>query len=117
MKDVPSGYSLEITAPPEQPNEPSYVYVAAYRTKQNDYFVIQGGMSADNVPALKAAADEVYTTASGLVVMFEKDTADSSGKVYVSATVSAPDGVTFMITSTLPRETVKAWAENLTPAK
>jgi hypothetical protein len=57
--------------------------------------------------------DETYTTAGGLVLHFMKEFSDPSGKQYTSAFVDAPDGVAFMINSTLPRETVKAWAEQL----
>ena len=52
-----------------------------------------------------------YTTASGLVLSFMEDASDPSGKQYVSAFVKAPDGAAFMLSSTLPRETVKEWAE------
>ncbi len=113
LKNVPEGYTLEITAPPQQPEDQPYIYVAAYRTATNDNFVIQGSYPAE-LEGLKPSANETYTTASGIVVYFIQDL-PSSGKVYVEAIAQAPDGVAFLINSTLPRETIKAWAEELVP--
>jgi len=115
LKDVPAGYSLEITAPPKQSANDPYIYVASYRTPSNDYFVIQAATPVD-VQGLMGQADEIYTTVSGLKLYFTKDLT-SSGKLYTSAIVETPDGIAFWINSTLPRETVRAWAENLVPAK
>jgi len=36
---------------------------------------------------------------------------------FTSALMEAPNGKTYAIDSTLPRDTVKAWAEELEPAK
>jgi hypothetical protein len=138
LKSVPEGYSLEISEPQIKPdsNEP-YIYIASYRTEANDYFVIQSGVgrptaaveancsivsgekscSTEQPSTANDGIDETYTTASGLVLHFEKDFADPSGKQYTSAFVKAPDGVSFLITSTLPRKTVKQWAEDLVVAK
>jgi hypothetical protein len=116
LKTIPDGFSLEITAPPKQPANEPYIYIASYRTAANDYFVIQAAGPAD-VQAMTKEADETYTTASGLVVLFIKDISDPTGKQYTSAIVEAPDGTAFMVSSTLPRDTVKAWAEDLVPAK
>jgi len=48
-----------------------------------------------------------------LVMRFMKETPDPSGRQYASALVDAPGKVAFMINSTLPREMVKTWAEQL----
>lgn len=115
LKDVPAGYTLELTAPPRQPANEPYIYIASYHTAANDYFVIQAGAAPAKVAD---QTDETYTTASGLVLHFMPDFNDpNSGGLYTSAVVEAPGGVAFMINSTLPRETVKAWAEELALVK
>jgi hypothetical protein len=122
LKTIPSGYSLEIAAPPQlSANSRMYFYIATYHNAANDYFVIQfapevPGMAAPGrtVPGMaNTTPDETYTTASGLVLQFERDNADPSGKHFTSAMVTAPDGTNFVINSSLPRKTVKAWAEEL----
>lgn len=115
LKTVPEGYTLEINAPPKQSANEPFIYIASYRTSANDYFVIQAG--TEQPRKIYKDTDETYTTASGLVLHFMKDFSDSSDKQYTSAFVEAPGGVVFMINSTLPRETVKAWAEDLAPIK
>jgi hypothetical protein len=111
LKTVPAGYSLEISAPPKQSANEPFIYIASYRTPANDYFVIQA-TDAPNVDS-----DETYTTASGLKLHFMRDITDPSGKHFITAQVEAPEGVAFTISSTLPRETVKAWSEMLVIVK
>lgn len=113
---IPAGYILEIVAPPKQPANEPFIYIASYRTADNDYFVIQAGGEQPS----KAYEGEVdtYTTAAGLRLHFLKEFEDpASGKQYTSAFVEAPGGVVFMLSSTLPRETVKTWAEGLVLVK
>lgn len=117
LKDVPAGFTLEISAPPKQPAGEPFWYIASYRTAAGDYIVIQAG----DVPQgnMADSADEVYKTASGLTVYFldERANASPGGTQYTSATVVAPDGPAFWLNSTLPREQVKALAEELVPVQ
>ena len=63
-------------------------------------------------------ADEHYTTASGLVLHFIVEPGvTASGGQFTSALVETPEGLTFAINSTLPRETIKAFAEELALVK
>ena len=111
MKTIPEGFDLELTAPPRQDNESSYVYIAAYRTPDNaDYFVIQAGGTPVLLPE---DTEEVFTTTAGLVLQFMPESATPDEKHYQYAVVKAPDGADFMISSTLPRGRVKALAEEL----
>jgi hypothetical protein len=112
LKTIPDGYSLEISAPPKQSANEPFIYIASYRTPANDYFVIQFTPGANN-----ADSDETYTTSGGLVIHFMRAITDSSGRHFIEAQVDAPDGADFMISSTLPRETVKAWSELLVVVK
>jgi hypothetical protein len=112
LKTIPAGYSLEISAPPKQPVNEPFIYIASYRTPANDYFVIQ----ATDAPT--TGSDETYTTTGGLILHFMRDVTDpSSGKRFIEVQVEAPGGVAFTISSTLPRETVKAWSEMLVIVK
>jgi hypothetical protein len=115
LRTVPDGYSLQISAPPVQSANEPYIYFAFYRTEPNGYFVIE---AAPGQAVSGFDVNETYTTASGLALYFEKDSVyPPSEKKYVSALVVAPGGATLMIKSTLPRETVKVWAEELVLAK
>ncbi len=138
LKTIPAGFNLEIEAPPKQDNETSYIYIASYRTEAGDYFVIQASGvpdaltqgTAENAQCINAdrtitpctdtpstGGKETYTTATDLQVYFLEDAVDPSGKHYQEAAVKAPDGTAFLISSTLPRERVKALAEDLVIAR
>jgi hypothetical protein len=120
LKAVPDGYALEISEPQSKrgSTEP-YTYIASYSTPNSVDFVIQSMAATESAQPSSQAGDveETYTTASGLVMYFMKESPDPSGRQYTSALVDAPDKVTFIINSTLPREMVKAWAEQLTLVK
>jgi hypothetical protein len=112
LKAIPEGYSLEISEPQIKPgsSEP-YMYIATYR-KADDYFVIQFGAGFEAKAAIQGT-DETYITPNGLVLHFMEGPKNRSDKSFASALVEAPNNVTFMISSTLPRETVKQWVESL----
>lgn len=112
LAQVPEGFALEITAPPQQQTGKDYIYIASYRNPAGDYFVIQAAPGKN-----PRDQSETYTTAAGLVLHFEKDYESPSGTHYTSAIVEAPDGTQFLLNSTLPRDTVKAWAEDLVNVK
>jgi hypothetical protein len=116
LKAIPEGYLLEISEPQIKPGstEP-YMYIATYR-KADDYFVIQSGAGFE-VKAAIQGTDETYAAANGLVLHFMEEPKNRSEKSFTSALVEAPNDVTFMITSTLPREAVKQWAEGLSIVK
>ena len=59
-------------------------------------------------------ADEHYITASGLVLHFIVESGVTpAGGQFTSALMETPEGMTFTINSTLPRERIKALAEEL----
>ena len=59
LKEIPEGFNLTITAPPRQINETSYIFIASYRNKDGDYFVIQ---STGDIPEQTSeTSDEIYT--------------------------------------------------------
>jgi hypothetical protein len=116
LETIPAGYTLEISASPKQPADQPYFFVASYRNQSDDYFVIQA-LGSKEVEFITEGATETYTTASGLVLTFMDDFKEPSGKQFTSAVLETPDGAAFLLNSTLPRETVKALAENLVLVK
>jgi hypothetical protein len=112
LQAVPDGFALEISAPPKQATGDGFIYIASYRNSVDDYFVIQS-IGPVEAKSMFTGTDPAYTTASGLVVHFQRDTTMPSGRQFTSAVVEAPSGVVFMLNSTLPADTVKAWAEKL----
>lgn len=112
LKNIPDGFTLEITASPNQPTDQSLIYVASYRTEAGDYFVIQS-IGSKEVKWMAENSDESYTTANRLVLRFMADIKDRSDKQFTSAVFETPEGEAFIINSTLSREQVKALAEDL----
>lgn len=114
LEAVPEGFSLEISVLPKQSAVEQFFYRAIY-TSRDDYFMIRtwGDKIED-----ASWADEHYTTASGLVLHFivEPGVTPSGGQ-FISALMETPEGLTFAINSTLPRETVKDLAEELVLVK
>jgi hypothetical protein len=112
LKTVPEGYSLEISEPQIKPGstEP-YMYIATYR-KADDYFVIQSGAGFEAKAAIQGT-DGTYVAANGLVLHFMDEPKNRPDKSFTSALVEAPNDVTFIVTSTLPRDMVKQWVESL----
>ena len=65
-----------------------------------------------------SGTDDHYTTASGLVLHFIIETGSTSrGGEVTSALMETPEGLTFAVNSTLPREAIKALAEELERVK
>jgi hypothetical protein len=114
LETIPDGYHLELSASPKQPADQPYFFVASYRNQSDDYFVIQA-LGSKEIEFIAEGANETYTTASGLVLSFMDDFKEPSGKQFTSAILQTPQGAAFIINSTLPRETVKDWAEDLKP--
>jgi len=115
LKTVPDGFSLEIGVLPEQPANEDFFYEARYTNQAGDHFVVQTlGKPLDD----PLQEDETYTTANGLVLHFIAQTGDTAkGEEFTSALIKAPNGKTYAIDSTLPRDQVKALAEQLVLVK
>jgi Putative zinc-finger len=134
LSAIPDGFTLEISAAPNQPEDQTFTYVATYRNEAGDYFTIQT-MGEKDPRFLSEGTDHTYITASGLTLHFLRteakrgvpSTSESSGetsssdesskKEFTAVIVETPDGTAFMINSSLPRETVEAWAEELVLVK
>jgi len=114
LKTMPDSFSLDVGALPEQLAGEQFFYEARYTNQAGDYFLIR----ALGKPVEDSRTDETYTTASGLVLHFIAQRGDSDqGGEFTSALIEAPNGKTYAIDSTLPRDQVKALAEDLTLAE
>ncbi len=115
LAQIPEGFTLEISAPPQIEPDEVFVYIASYRSPANDCFVIQ---SDGNIPVdMMATATEIYTTTRGMVLHFIDRVDDPTGRKRSVAIAVTPDNYMFWINSTLSHDTVNAWAETLTPAQ
>jgi len=115
LATTPQGFTLVIAAPSSQPKEEPVVYSINYRSPSGDYFLLTPQSRPDG--AIDATAEK-YTTASGLTLYFQKDRADPSLDKPISiATAKGPNNASFELSSNLPREQVKALAEQLVLVK
>ncbi|HKG53700.1 MAG TPA: hypothetical protein VKB04_05530, partial [Anaerolineales bacterium] len=115
LKTIPDGFSLEVSVLLKQAADEPFSYEAKYTNQAGDYFFIRTlGQPIEDT----SKADEIYTTASGVVLHFmdEAGTPTKDGES-TSAVMETPQGTTFAINSTLPREQVKALAEELVLVK
>ena len=115
LKTIPDGFSLEVAVLPNQPENEQFFYQADYTNQAGDYFILRTlGKSLED----KSWKDETYTTASGLVLHFVvQPGVPAKGGEFTSALVEAPNGKTYAIDSTLPREEIKEFAEELVLVK
>ncbi len=114
LSKTPDGFTQEITSAPNQPKDQPLTYVISYRNAGGDYFVIQSNSAPASV--MEMYNEEPFQTASGLKVSFAGNERSAGGKTYTSAAVTLPDGTTLLINSTLSRDEVKKWVEDLVPA-
>ncbi len=113
LETIPEGFSLELNALPEHPANRPFFYEATYTNQAGDYFIIR---AFDNKKLEDTSwADETYTTASGLVLYFVNQ--PSIDPKFTGGLLETPDGMTFAIDSTLPREQVRELVEQLVLVK
>jgi hypothetical protein len=111
LKAIPDGFSLEISTQSEQPANDPFVYEARYTNQAGEYFLIRalGKPLEDN-----SWNGETYTTAGGLVLHFVgQDGGDAKRVEFTRVLIEALNGKTYAIESSLPVDTVKAFAEDL----
>lgn len=117
LAPIPAGFSQEITAAPDQPKDQPFVYVVSYRNQAGDYFAIQSDLGPDSL-LQSEFNNESYQTASGLEVHFGQPMQKpKSNQQITSAIVITPDGTRLMVTSSLPRQQIKALLEDLVQPK
>lgn len=116
LQDIPEGFTLEISSSPKQPTDQPFIYIATYRNEAGDYFVIES-IGSEKVKLATQDSSESYTTTSGLKLTFLDDGKGSSDKQFTSVVVETPEGAAFIINSTLPRDAIRTFAEDLTLIK
>jgi len=111
LRSIPDAFSEEISVMPDRlTGEPVY-YIVACVSAAGDYLVLEAW---DGPRYLIELMDETYTTATGLELLFTPEgMSDLAGNPLTQAIVRAPDGTTFILRSSLPREQVQALAEDL----
>ena len=116
LNSIPDGFTLEIISAPKQPEEQPFVYIATYRNEAGDYFTIES-ISPEKAKHAPEGSTESYTSTSGLKITMMEDFKGPPEKQFTSAIVETPEGAAFIITSSLPREQMKALAETLVLVK
>jgi hypothetical protein len=112
LKTVSDGFSLEVSVLPKQPANELFFYQAGYTNKAGDYFRIR--TFGDKPLEDTSWADETYTTISGLVLYFvNQPSITTRGEEFNGGLMQAPNGKTYAIESTLSREQIKAFLEEL----
>jgi hypothetical protein len=114
LKTVPEGFTLEISAPPHQPADQTFLYVITYRNAAGDYFVFSPTNGEVN---LTIPVSGTYQTKAGLTLSFLDEQTESGQTVVTSAYIGTPKGNSYFLNSTLPLERIKALAEDLVPVK
>jgi hypothetical protein len=117
LRTVPDGFSLELNALPKQfanrsGNGP-FFYEASYINQTGDYFTIRA--FGDKPLEDTSWEDEAYAAASGLVLHFVNQ--PSTEPNFTGGLMEAPNGHTYAIDSTLPREQVRELVEQLVLVK
>jgi len=118
LQTVPDGFSLEVNALPKQFTNLSgngpFFYEATYTNQAGDYFNIR---AFDNKKLEDTSwADETYTTASGLTLYFVNQPSTDI-REFNGGLLEAPNGHTYAIESSLPRDQIKALLEELVLVK
>jgi type II secretory pathway pseudopilin PulG len=113
LKTIPEGFSLEVSVLPKQPASELFFYEAGYTNEAGDYFIIR--TFTDKPLEDTSWADETYTTASGLVLYFVNQ--PSTDPKFGGGLMQAPNGMTYAIDSTLSREQIKTFMEDLVLVK
>ncbi len=131
LKTVPAGYTMQITATSGPDHQAPGLYSITYSNSSGDSVMINGVMNAGGgMTHIEGpqSADETYTTRSGLKLDFVQGPVSSTG-AFVQGSgfpkgaslthviVQAPDGTLFDLASTLPRDQLKALAEELVPVR
>jgi hypothetical protein len=112
LKPLPEGFTQAIIYAPRPSGQDHDVAEVNYQKQGEDVFgmMFVGVMDAGFVDA--NFYDGSYKTASGLVINFST----GSGKG-TSGILTVPDGTSFLLGSSLPREQVQKLAETLVPAQ
>jgi hypothetical protein len=113
LKNNPEGFTLQIVAVSDQPKDQPFSYETNYTGPNGETFDLQTIGLTDEGFIKSNFYDGSYKSASGLVVYYST----SSDKDSTSAILTTPEGNSFLLESSLPREQVQTLVDDLAPAK
>jgi hypothetical protein len=116
LKTVPEGFTQEIILHPSPAKDQPPTFEVNYTNPAGESFGMQAVGTMDPGFVETSFYDGSYKTAAGLTLHYTPSSNDSKTGG-TSAMLVAPDGNSFLIASSLPREKVQALAEDLVPAK
>ncbi len=112
LAHTPEGFVQQVSTPGGRPDGQPLAYIATYTNSSGDFFTVQTFTGPSSLPPA-LFNDETYTTAAGLVLHFSPAETKPGGLQVTAALITSPDGACYSLTSSLPRDLVKAWAEDL----
>jgi len=114
LKNIPAGFTLEIVAAADQPQDQPYAYEIHYNGPSGAHFSLQavGVMDAGFIET--SFYDGSYKSTTGLVLNYSSSRPENS-EDGTSALLTVPGGTSFLLWSTLPRPEVEALVEDLIP--
>lgn len=113
LNPLPAGYTEKIIALVNQPKDQDYQFEVNYGGPDNASFDMQAIGKTDAGFISSNFYDGSYQTASGLVLNYS--TSQTNGGT--SAILSTPDGTSFLLISSLPRDQVQQLVEILIKGK
>jgi hypothetical protein len=113
LKTIPEGFTLQIVAANDQPKDQPFAYETNYTGPNGETFGLMAIGLTDEGFIKSNFYDGSYKSASGLVVYYST----SSHKDSTSAILTTPEGNSFLLGSSLPRERVQTLVDDLVPVK
>jgi hypothetical protein len=115
LGSIPEGYAqIIVTATNQSANEP-FTYEVNYSNETGETFGLQAVGLMDPGFVEESFYDGSYQTTAGWVLHYSSSHPSDSGST--SAMLTAPDGISFLLWSSLPREQVQELVENIRPAQ
>jgi anti-sigma factor RsiW len=116
LKDVPDGFAESIIAAPNQPEDQPYTYEINYDNAAGENFGLMAIGAFDENFVKTNFYDGSYKSPNGMVLYYSTGRPENESHG-TSAILATPDGVSFLLISTMPREQVQDLVENLVRLK
>lgn len=114
LKTVPTSFTVSIIESPDQAADQPYAYEIHYNSASGEDFSLQAVGIMDPGFIESSFYDGSYKAASGMVLNYSSSHPANS-TTGTSAMLTTPDGVSFLVFSTMSREQVEALVEDLVP--
>ncbi len=113
LRTNPEGFTLQIVAANDQPKGQPFAYETNYTGPNGETFDLMAIGLTDEGFIKSNFYDGSYKSASGLVVYYST----ASHKDSTSAILTTPEGNSFLLGSSLPRDRVQTLVDDLAPVK